>query len=122
MIEYTVHNNGDKIWRLNGQLHREDGPAVEYANGTKQWYINGKYHREDGPAIEFANGTKQWWLTGQLHREDGPAVEWAYGYKTWYLHSKRYTKEEFLKQTQPAEELTIAEIEQLLGFSIKIVK
>jgi hypothetical protein len=29
-----------KHWWLNGLLHREDGPAVEYADGTKYWYIN----------------------------------------------------------------------------------
>ncbi|MDP2696082.1 MAG: hypothetical protein Q8O87_02405, partial [bacterium] len=29
-------------WRLDGKLHREDGPALEFANGTKSWYINGK--------------------------------------------------------------------------------
>ena len=23
-------------------LHRENGPAIEYANGSKEWYINGK--------------------------------------------------------------------------------
>ena len=33
---------GDKSWYLNGKLHREDGPAIEYANGTKYWYLNGK--------------------------------------------------------------------------------
>ena len=25
---------------MNGKLHREDGPAVEYANGSKFWYLN----------------------------------------------------------------------------------
>ena len=29
-------------WLLNGKLHREDGPAIEYANGTKEWYVDGK--------------------------------------------------------------------------------
>lgn len=24
------------------QLHKEDGPAVEYSDGRKWWYINGK--------------------------------------------------------------------------------
>ena len=35
-------SNGVKCWYLNGDLHREDGPAIEAANGTKYWYINGK--------------------------------------------------------------------------------
>ena len=36
------HADGHKEWRLNGKLHREDGPAVEGANGYKAWYLNGK--------------------------------------------------------------------------------
>ena len=40
--EYTVKvsDNGDKYWFLNGELHREDGPAVELPDGTKSWYLN----------------------------------------------------------------------------------
>ena len=43
MIEYTVrvHSSGDRLWYLNGELHREDGPAVEYADGDKWWFLNG---------------------------------------------------------------------------------
>ena len=32
--------NGYKFWCLNGKLHREDGPAIEWANGDKEWYLN----------------------------------------------------------------------------------
>ena len=44
MKTYTVKidDNGTKRWYSNGKLHREDGPAIEYANGSKSWYINGK--------------------------------------------------------------------------------
>ena len=64
MIEYTVkvYDNGNKFWYLNGELHREDGPAVEYDDGSKDWYLNGKLHREDGPAIECDDGSKAWYL------------------------------------------------------------
>ena len=31
--EVTVNDEGDRIWYLDGKLHREDGPAVEYADG-----------------------------------------------------------------------------------------
>jgi hypothetical protein len=43
-IEYTVrvHIDGSKWWYQHGQLHREDGPAIEYADGTKYWFINGE--------------------------------------------------------------------------------
>ena len=42
-----------------GQIHREDGPAIEWFNGDKEYYINGKRHRIDGPAIEKINGYKE---------------------------------------------------------------
>ena len=49
MIEYTVKvlTSGTKKWYLNDKLHREDGPAVEYADGTKCWYLNGKEVTEE---------------------------------------------------------------------------
>ena len=94
----TTYSNGTKEWRLNGKLHREDGPAAESANGTKEWWLNGKRHREDGPAYEHPNGTKQWWLNGKRHREDGPAIEWADGDKEWLLNNEITTALEVFKQ------------------------
>jgi hypothetical protein len=35
------------MWRLNGQRHREDGPAIEWADGTKSWYLNGNWLTEE---------------------------------------------------------------------------
>ena len=98
-----IEDNGDKIWYLNGQRHREDGPAAEYANGDKSWYLNGKCHREDGPAVEYADGAKSWYLEGNHYTED----EWK------------------AKVTHVAicpTELTVDEISKLLGYEIKIVK
>ena len=34
---YTVLHLND-----SGKLHREDGPAIEWANGDKMWWLNGK--------------------------------------------------------------------------------
>ena len=62
--------NGDKEWRLNGELHREDGPAVERADGSKAWYLHDNLHREDGPAIEWENRTKAWYLNGKQYTEE----------------------------------------------------
>jgi hypothetical protein len=101
MIEYTVKvfDNGDRWWYLNDKRHREDGPAIEYSNGSRWWYLNGKLHREDGPAMEFTNGTRR-----------------------WYLNDEEYTEEEFNEKTAKVKELTVAEIEKLLGYSVKVVK
>lgn len=38
----TTTPEGHKEWRLNGQLHREDGPAVERVDGGKEWHFNGE--------------------------------------------------------------------------------
>ena len=47
-IEYIVKidKDGNKFWYRNGQYHREDGPACEYANGTRYWFIEGKEYTE----------------------------------------------------------------------------
>ena len=67
-----VESLGAKVWYLNGNLHRVDGPAKEYADGTKQWWLNGQRHRVDGPAVEWADGEKQWWVNGEQYSE----TEW----------------------------------------------
>jgi hypothetical protein len=30
-----------KFFYLNGQLHRVDGPAIEWSKGIKEWYLSG---------------------------------------------------------------------------------
>ena len=52
--EVKVYPSGHKEWYLNGKLHREDGPAVEYADGTKSWYLNGKCYTESDYHAEMA--------------------------------------------------------------------
>ena len=91
------------IWYKEGTdiLHREDGPAIEYANGDKSWYKEGKLHRLDGPACEYANGNKFWYKEGKRHRLDGPAIKWADGYTKWYVEDVLY------KNVNSLEELII---------------
>jgi hypothetical protein len=119
-IEYkVVVEDGSKFWYLNGKLHREDGPACEYANGEKEWFLNGKLHREDGPAVEWANGDKFWCLDGKRHREDGPAAEYANGNKFWYLNGKEVTEAEVMKNQQTIDidgkKFTLAQIKAALA-------
>jgi hypothetical protein len=82
--------DGTKYWYKDGELHREDGPAVEYLNGTKYWYKNNYRHREDGPAVEYSDGEKHWYKNGLFHREDGPAIEYLSGTKQWFKNGKRH--------------------------------
>ena len=66
----------------SGQLHRTDGPAVEWNNGDKWWFINGELHREDGPAIEYSSDFSH-------------SHEVSTGDKSWYLNDIQYGEEEF---------------------------
>ena len=75
------------------RLHREDGPAKEYANGNKYWYCHGELHREDGPAVDRPNGDKGWWYRGKYHREDGPAaIDWVDNTEEYWLHGVKVEK------------------------------
>jgi hypothetical protein len=60
-----IDSDGNVFWYVNDQLHRTDGPAIEWANGSCFWYINGQLHREDGPAGERADGSYEWCLYGR---------------------------------------------------------
>jgi len=70
----VIDVRGNKYWFLNGLMHREDGPAIEYINGNKAWHLNGKRHRTEGPALEWANGSKFWYLNGDNLTEE----DWTY--------------------------------------------
>jgi hypothetical protein len=70
----------------------------------------------------YEDGSKDWYLNDKLHREDGPAVEYADGTKFWYLNGIEMTEQEHQQRTNPAKELTVAEVEKLLGHRVKIVK
>jgi hypothetical protein len=61
----TTYPDGTQVWYLNGNIHREDGPAVIHPNGTQVWLLNGNIHREDGPAFIDPNGTQCWFLNGK---------------------------------------------------------
>ena len=68
-----------------------------YPDGSKSWWLNGKLHREYGPAIEYRDGSIAWYLNGQLHREDGPAVEWPNN-QFWYVNGKELSEKQLLSE------------------------
>ena len=51
-----VDEYSNKWWCVEGQCHREDGPAIERVNGDKYWYVEGKLHRDpkDGFVNEYS--------------------------------------------------------------------
>ena len=83
--ECKIDKYGTKRWYLNGNLHREDGPAIEWITGTKYWCLNGKYHREDGPAVEYESGSKFWYLNDEkVHPETIVDLWLSRGVFCWY--------------------------------------
>ena len=70
----------------------------------------------------YSSGTQFWFLNDQIHREDGPAIIYADGSQEWCLNGEGMTEEEHKRRTNPTKELTVAEIEALLGHKVKIVK
>jgi len=58
--------------------HQGASPArephcIKFHDGTREWRLDGKLHREDGPAIEWANGKRTWWLYGV--QQEAPEIE-----------------------------------------------
>ena len=43
---FCVDICGNKEWRLNDKLHRENGPAIEYPDGDKYWLLKGDNYSE----------------------------------------------------------------------------
>ena len=83
VLEYT---GGTEEWYLNGVLHRDGGPAVQFSDGVNVWHHNGEVHRDGGPAYENAQGRQVWYRNNKRHREDGPAVVNADGTREWWLN------------------------------------
>lgn len=68
-------NNATYYMNHEGDLHRTDGPAVEYDDGSYSYYINNVRHRIDGPAVMCisSNGkiTEGYWIEGtQISKEE----------------------------------------------------
>jgi hypothetical protein len=103
-ITMEIDPYGAKVWKLNGILHREDGPAVEHSNSDTEWYLNGKVHRDDGPAINYIDHFKAWYKNGNVHRVDGPAIIYIDGGIEWCLDDEFYSKEEWFKLLTPEQQ------------------
>ena len=55
----------------------------------------------------------------QLHREDGPAIVYSDGDKSWYLNGIEVNEDQIMNS---AKELTMAQLEELLGHKVKVIK
>jgi len=77
-----------KIYRVNNQPHRIDGPAVTrwHEDGNKEseiYLVNGVWHRIDGPARTWwdKNGNKQseeYRINGEYYTKEEFEASWEY--------------------------------------------
>jgi hypothetical protein len=67
-----VLSGGVQIYVINGQKHRENGPAeINTRTGYQAWFNHGKKHRKDAPAvIDPSNGTLEYWENGKLLKRE----------------------------------------------------
>ena len=88
-------NGTRRYYNGAGQVHRDEGPAVEWWDGAQEWYQNGRLHRTNGPAAVYPDGDKHWFQNGLRHRTYGPAIEWHAGVCEWWLQGVRYTEADY---------------------------
>lgn len=105
---YDNRNIKREIYHVDGEYHREDGPAITqwYVDGeimSEEYFINGKRHRDDGPA--YISWTKDglttseiYYYNGEYHREDGPAYNvWfsngVLASMDYFIHGKRHRED-----------------------------
>ena len=86
-----------------GDLPENYTGTVEYVFGTTCYYLNGELHREDGPAFIWGDGTVFYYLNGSLHREDGPAIIRTDGTVSYFINGKNITKEWIIENNIPED-------------------
>jgi hypothetical protein len=102
----SVRSIDEEEWIVDGEKHREDGPAIIIYRSNcdlpidyQAWVIHGKYHRLGGPAREWPlYGCEEWWFNGKKHRIDGPADEGPSNKKEWWIEDKRMTYNQWRKE------------------------
>lgn len=60
--KFIKNSYGTRWYNEFGELHREDGPAVEWDDGRKEWFQNDERHRIDGPAIYNYNNKAYFYI------------------------------------------------------------
>ncbi len=88
-------SHGSIVWKKNGRIHRNDGPAAVSNGGDLHthnarhaarysWLYHGRFHRVDGPSCESFKSYQAWHQHGGSHRRDGPADIYDHGEVGWY--------------------------------------
>lgn len=94
VVIHRRYNTGDEYWYdSNGELHRDNGPAIIKCNGDHIWCIHGLRHRTNGPALYNVDGYQEWWHKGKPHRFRAPAIIYTDGSEEWYRNGQRHRED-----------------------------
>ena len=82
-----------------GRRHNNHGPAINHKNRTKMWCVDGERHREVGPAFTTGFGLNEvWYYKGMVHRLNGPATTNSeLNTALYYIHNRQYTRQTYNK-------------------------
>jgi hypothetical protein len=81
--------SGTKSWLdAAGYEHRLNGPAVIYADGDMMWYRHGQLHRDDGPALDWPSENRFEW-----YKDDEPYEPSAHELMVWKMKKNQKKKE-----------------------------
>ena len=86
MTSTKIIDGNIEWWEKDGELHREDGPAVVFGFGGCQYWLHGKLHRVDGPAIITAG--------------DDPSYSWCLNGVSYSSFSKWLAANTYVSQKQ----------------------
>jgi hypothetical protein len=53
------------MYIVDGEKHRQNGPAEIHPNGYEAWYWRGVLHRDKGPAVTYPDGKTEYWIHGK---------------------------------------------------------
>lgn len=98
---------------------------IVYGPNENIWYDQAmlELSNSDEQVVFRKNNIEYWFFKGKLHREDGPAViNMETGEKHWALEDKQYTEEEFNRKMSPVKDMTLKEISEALGFTVRIIE
>jgi len=80
-----------------GRRHNTQGPSINHNNRTKMWFINGERHRVEGPAFITPIG-EIWYYNGMIHRFGGPALtNLEFNRKEYFLYDTQYSRVKYNK-------------------------
>lgn len=107
----------------NNRLHREEGPAWENTiTGRQEWWLNGQRHRNIGPAV-IEPFHKEWWVDDKLHNGSGPAVIYynkeGGGIKeeAYYLKGDYVLKTDWEKEKNKKEQIEIKKYGNCISYT-----